>query len=42
MQHDEARHGANALSLGGARLPSAVSTVMRLTSKVMTLSSYWI
>ncbi len=42
MQHDEARHGANALSLGGAKLPSAVSTVMRLTSKVMTLSSYWI
>jgi len=42
MQHDEARHGANALSLGGSRLPVPVSLAMRLTSKVMTVCAYWI
>jgi len=42
MQHDEVRHGAKAESLGGSRLPLPVSIAMRLTSKVMTRSSYWI
>ena len=42
MQHDEVRHGANAASLGGSRLPLPVSMAMRAVSKVMTLSSYWI
>jgi ubiquinone biosynthesis monooxygenase Coq7 len=42
MQHDEARHGANAASLGGTRLPLVVSIAMRAASKVMTLSSYWV
>jgi len=42
MQHDEVRHGANAASLGGSRLPLPASIVMRAVSKVMTLSSYWI
>jgi ubiquinone biosynthesis monooxygenase Coq7 len=42
MQHDEIRHGANAASLGGSRLPLPVSMAMRAASKVMTLSSYWI
>jgi ubiquinone biosynthesis monooxygenase Coq7 len=42
MQHDEVRHGANAASLGGSRLPLPASIAMRAVSKVMTLSSYWI
>jgi ubiquinone biosynthesis monooxygenase Coq7 len=42
MQHDEVRHGANAASLGGSRPPLAVSIAMRVASKVMTLSSYWV
>jgi ubiquinone biosynthesis monooxygenase Coq7 len=42
MQHDEARHGANAASLGGSRLPLVVSIAMRAASKVMTSSAYWV
>ena len=42
MQHDEMRHGANATSLGGSRLPLPASIAMRVASKVMTLSAYWI
>ena len=42
MTHDEAAHGANATSLGGNELPAPVRAVMRLASKVMTASSYWV
>jgi 3-demethoxyubiquinol 3-hydroxylase len=42
MQHDEIRHGANAASLGGSRLPRPASLAMRAASKVMTFASYWI
>jgi ubiquinone biosynthesis monooxygenase Coq7 len=42
MTHDEVRHGAHAASLGGAALPVAVAAAMRLTSRLMTLGSYWL
>jgi 3-demethoxyubiquinol 3-hydroxylase len=42
MRHDEMRHGANATSLGGSRLPLPAAIAMRVASKVMTLSAYWI
>ncbi len=42
MQSDEARHGAEARSHGGAALPQPVRSVMRLISKVMTRSSFWL
>jgi ubiquinone biosynthesis monooxygenase Coq7 len=42
MQHDEVRHGANATAMGGSRLPLPASIAMRIASKVMTLSAYWI
>ena len=42
MQHDEIRHGENAASLGGGALPLSASMAMRLASKLMTFSSYWI
>ncbi len=41
MTHDEVRHGAHAASLGGEALPIPIMAAMRLTSKVMTLGSYW-
>jgi ubiquinone biosynthesis monooxygenase Coq7 len=42
MTHDEVRHGAHAASLGGAAPPVAVAAAMRLTSRLMTLGSYWL
>jgi len=42
MQRDEARHGAIAAHAGGAKLPLPVRMLMRLTSKVMTETAYWI
>jgi ubiquinone biosynthesis monooxygenase Coq7 len=42
MTRDEASHGAQATSLGGARLPFLIRSAMRLTSRVMTRSSYWL
>ncbi len=42
MTHDEARHGANAESLGGTRLPRPVRALMHLGGRVMTRSAYWI
>ena len=40
MKHDEIRHGQTADAMGGAALPWTVRLVMRLTSRVMTKSSY--
>jgi ubiquinone biosynthesis monooxygenase Coq7 len=40
MTHDEMQHGAQAASLGGEELPFPVGMAMRLTARVMTLSSY--
>ncbi len=42
MKIDEAHHGTTAMQAGGAVLPQPVKVVMRLMSKVMTKSSYWI
>ena len=42
MQIDEIRHGARAEALGGMPLPGAVRAAMRLTSRLMTRSTYWI
>jgi ubiquinone biosynthesis monooxygenase Coq7 len=42
MTHDEMKHGAQAASLGGQELPFPVGMAMRLTARVMTLSSYWL
>ncbi len=42
MTHDEMQHGAQAASLGGKELPFPVGAAMRLTSRIMTRSSYWL
>jgi ubiquinone biosynthesis monooxygenase Coq7 len=42
MKIDEAQHGTKALEAGGAMLPTPVTKLMGLVSKVMTRSSYWI
>jgi 3-demethoxyubiquinol 3-hydroxylase len=39
MKQDEARHGAHALERGGATLPAAVTHLMRITAKVMTVGA---
>jgi ubiquinone biosynthesis monooxygenase Coq7 len=42
MRDDEARHGAAAERAGGAPMPAPVRGAMRLMSKVMTTTAYWI
>jgi ubiquinone biosynthesis monooxygenase Coq7 len=42
MTHDEVQHGAKATSMGGQELPFPVKAAMRLTSRLMTLGSYWL
>jgi ubiquinone biosynthesis monooxygenase Coq7 len=42
MTRDEAGHGAMAAALGADALPPPLSSVMRLTSRVMTLGAYWL
>ena len=42
MTHDEAGHGAQATSMGGTELPLPLRGAMRLTSRLMTFSSYWL
>ena len=42
MQIDEAGHANAAMSHGGIDLPTPVKLVMRLGSKVMTKTTYWI
>lgn len=42
MKEDEARHGTAALQAGAAPLPQPVKLAMRLTSKVMTRTAYWV
>ena len=42
MTHDEIEHGAKAASLGGSPLPAPLRTAMRLSSRLMTRSSYWL
>ena len=42
MQVDETRHAATAIQHGGAELPAPVKSVMRLISKVMTKTAYYL
>ena len=42
MKTDEIRHGAKAQALGGMTLPPPVQAAMRLTSRLMTRSAYWL
>jgi ubiquinone biosynthesis monooxygenase Coq7 len=42
MKTDEAKHATTAIEHGGAELPAPVRAMMKLTSKVMTKTAYWI
>ena len=42
MQVDEAGHATTAMSYGGAELPTPVKLAMKLGSKVMTRTAYWV
>ena len=42
MTQDEVAHGAKARSMGADELPFPLQMAMRLTSRVMTRSSYWV
>lgn len=42
MSIDEANHASMALSYGGAELPLPVKITMKLGSKVMTHTAYWV
>lgn len=42
MQQDEARHAATALEHGGAELPLPIKLAMKLASKVMTRTTYYL
>jgi ubiquinone biosynthesis monooxygenase Coq7 len=40
MREDEIRHGQDAIARGGEDLPRPIQALMRLTSRVMTLTAY--
>jgi ubiquinone biosynthesis monooxygenase Coq7 len=42
MKADEMRHAETAIALGGAELPLPVKLAMKLVSKVMTRTAYWV
>lgn len=42
MKEDESKHATTAIEAGGAELPRPIRQLMRLASKVMTKSTYWI
>ncbi|MDP1718421.1 MAG: demethoxyubiquinone hydroxylase family protein, partial [Burkholderiales bacterium] len=42
MKTDEARHATSALQHGAAELPPPAKLAMRLSSKVMTQTAFWI
>lgn len=42
MHDDEARHADMAQAAGGAPFPSPIKAMMKLTSKVMTKTAYWL
>lgn len=42
MREDESRHATAAVEAGGAELPGPVRELMRLCSRVMTGTAYWI
>jgi ubiquinone biosynthesis monooxygenase Coq7 len=42
MREDEARHGQTATNAGANELPPPIRALMKLTSKVMTRTAYWL
>ena len=42
MRDDEAKHATTAFAKGASAMPAPLSLVMRLASKVMTQTSFWI
>jgi ubiquinone biosynthesis monooxygenase Coq7 len=42
MKEDEARHATSAMTHGGGELPEPAKAAMRLSSKAMTDTAYWI
>jgi 3-demethoxyubiquinol 3-hydroxylase len=42
MRADEARHATSAMGHGGAQLPEPAKAAMRVSSKVMTGTAFWI
>ena len=42
MKQDEIHHGETAMQAGGAQLPAPVKTAMKLTSKIMTGTVYYL
>jgi len=42
MKEDEAHHATVAIHAGGAELPLPIKGIMKLTSKVMTKTAYWV
>ncbi len=42
MKDDETRHATSAITHGGAELPAPAKRAMRLSSRVMTETAYWI
>ena len=42
MKADETRHGSEAKQAGGAELPGPVQRLMKLASRVMTKTAYWV
>lgn len=42
MKDDEARHATNAIKHGAAELPQPAKDAMKLSSKVMTESAFWL
>jgi ubiquinone biosynthesis monooxygenase Coq7 len=42
MREDEGKHATTALNAGGAALPAPIKALMKLTSKVMTRTAYWV
>jgi ubiquinone biosynthesis monooxygenase Coq7 len=42
MKADENRHGRSGRELGAAELPLAVKAAMRLASRVMTRTAYYV
>jgi ubiquinone biosynthesis monooxygenase Coq7 len=42
MKEDEARHATSAVGHGAAELPEPAKAAMRLSSKVMTETAFWL
>ncbi len=42
MRDDEAKHATSALNHGGAELPTPVKAAMKVSSKAMTETAYWL